>query len=42
MANRAKLTLIANRLLSDETLEGPDLQELLAGSSLEAMPLAAE
>ena len=41
-ANRAKLTLLANRLLSDETLEGPELQEVLAGSSLEEMPLAAE
>ena len=37
-----KLTLMANRLLSDETLEGLDLQELLSGSSLEEMPLAAE
>jgi len=41
-ANRAKLTLIANRLLSDETLEGPDLQGLLSGTSLEEVPLAAE
>ncbi len=41
-ANRAKLTLMANRLLSDETLEGPELQELLSGSSLEEIPLAAE
>jgi len=40
--NRAKLTLIANRLLSDETLEGPDLQGLLSGTSLEEVPLAAE
>ena len=37
--NRTKLTLLANRLLSDETLEGPDLQNLLSGSSLEEMPL---
>ncbi len=41
-ANRPKLTLMANRLLSVETLEGPELQELLSGSSLEGMPLAAE
>ena len=41
-ANRAKLTLMANRLLSDETLEGPDLQDLLSGSLLEQLPLAAE
>ncbi len=40
--NRAKLTVIAKRLLSDETLEGPELQELLSGSSLEEMPLAAQ
>ena len=41
-ANRAKLTLIAKRLLSDEILEGADLQELLSGSSLEELPLAAK
>ena len=40
--NRAKLTLIAKRLIADETLEGPDLRELLSGSVLEEMPLAAE
>ena len=40
--NRAKLTALAIKLLSDETLEGPELQELLSGSSLEEMSLAAE
>ena len=40
--NRAKLTLMASRLLSDETLEGPELQELLTGSSLEEMPVAGD
>ncbi len=30
-SNRAKLTLLANRLLSDETIEGVELQQLLAG-----------
>jgi len=40
--NRAKLTALANKLLSDETLEGPELQEALSGTSLEEMPLAAE
>ena len=41
-ANRARLTYLANRLLSEETLEGPDLQELLAGSSPAEAPLAAD
>ena len=41
-ANRANLTLMANRLLSEETLEGTELQELLNGSSVKEMPLAAE
>ena len=40
-ANRAKLTLMAKRLISDETLEGPDLQEILSGSMLEEIPVAA-
>ena len=40
--NRAKLTLLADRLLSDETLDGPELQELLSGSSLEETPSAAD
>ena len=35
-----KLTLLAKRLLVEETLEGPDLQELLAGSQ-EEISLAA-
>ncbi len=30
--NRARLTLLAKRLLSDETLEGPELQQLLNGA----------
>jgi len=30
-ANRAKLTFLANRLLSEETIEGVELRELLAG-----------
>ena len=38
-ANRARLTHLANRLLQDETIEGSDLQELLAGSSLVEAPL---
>ena len=29
--NRAKLTLLANRLLSEETIEGVEVLELLAG-----------
>ena len=40
-ANRAKLTLLANRLLSEETIEGTELQDLLA-DSLEGVPLAAD
>ena len=40
-ANRAKLTFLANRLLSEETIEGVELRELLAGSPKEA-PLAAD
>jgi len=40
-ANRAKLTLLANRLLTEETMEGPELQELLAGAMDEA-PLATD
>ena len=40
-ANRAKLTFLANRLLSEETIEGAELRELLAGSPKEA-PLAAD
>ena len=32
-ANRAKLTLLANKLLVDETIEGTDLQKLLLGPS---------
>ena len=41
-ANRAKLTALAIKLLSKETLEGSELQEALRGSSLEEMPLAVE
>ena len=40
-ANRARLTLLANRLLSIETIEGPELQALLCGSG-EDVPLAAD
>ena len=40
-ANRAKLTFLANRLLSEETIKGAELRELLAGSPKEA-PLAAD
>ena len=40
-ANRAKLTFLANRLLSEETIEGAELRDLLAGSPKEA-PLAAD
>jgi len=36
-ANRAKLTLLANRLLTEETMEGPELQELLAGAMDEVL-----
>jgi cell division protease FtsH len=39
--NRANLTRMAKRLISDETLDGPELQELLANSSPEPLPLAA-
>ena len=39
-AQRTKLTLLAKRLLAKETLEGPELQELL-GVSQEEAPLAA-
>ncbi len=39
--NRARLTLLANRLLSKETIEGPELQALLSGSG-EEVPLAAD
>ncbi len=40
-AHRARLTLLANRLLSKETIEGAELQELLCGS-WEGVPLAAD
>ena len=40
-ANWTKLTFLANRLLSEETIEGAELRELLAGSPKEA-PLAAD
>ena len=40
-ANRAKLTLLANKLLVDETIEGTDLQKLLLGPSAEETSLAA-
>jgi len=39
-ANKAKLTLLANRLLSDETIQGSELQELLNGD-VERTPMAA-
>jgi len=39
-ANRAKLTLLAKRLLADESIEGTELQELLTGSP-QSQPLAA-
>ncbi len=35
-ANRAKLTLLANKLLSDETIEGRELERILSGSVEEA------
>ncbi len=41
-ANRARLTYLANRLLSEETIEGPALQELLVGSSPAEALLAAD
>lgn len=31
-ANRLRLTALANKLLSDETLDGPDLQDILANT----------
>ncbi len=37
-ANRAKLTAMANRLLADETLEGPDLQTFLKDAPLGVVP----
>ena len=40
-ANRAKLTLLANKLLVDESIEGADLQKLLLGPSAEDASLAA-
>ena len=40
-AHRARLTLLASRLVSKETIEGAELQELL-GSSLEEVSLAAD
>ena len=40
--NKARLALSANRLLTDETIEGPELRKLLSGSSLDDMPLAAD
>ena len=39
-AQREKLTLLAKRLLVEETIEGPELQQLLVGSP-ESVPLAA-
>ena len=39
-ANRAKLTLLAKRLLVEETIEGTELLQLLSGS-IEDAPLAA-
>ena len=39
--NRAKLTLLANKLLLDESIEGTDLQKLLLGPSAEDTSLAA-
>jgi len=41
-ANRPKLTALAIKLLSDETLEGPELQEALSGSTLAEIPLAVD
>ncbi len=38
---REKLTLLAKRLLSEETLEGPELQSILRGSSDPAVPQIA-
>ena len=39
-ANRTKLTFLANRLLSEETIEGAEVLELLAGSPKEARLVA--
>ena len=41
-ANRARLTYLANRLLTEETIEGADLQKLLVGSSPAEAPRAAD
>ncbi len=41
-ANRGRLTLLAKRLLSVETIEGTELKELLSGFSLNEAPLAAD
>ena len=38
--HRGRLTLLAKKLLAEETLEGQELQELLAGSTKET-PVAA-
>jgi len=40
-ANRAKLTLLANRLLTEETMEGPELRELLA-DAMDEVPLTTD
>ena len=40
-ANRARLTHLANRLLADGTIEGSELQELLAGPYAAEAPQAA-
>ena len=40
-ANRARQTLLANRLLSKRTIKGPELQALLCGSG-DDVPLAAD
>ena len=37
--NKARLTLLANKLLSDETIEGPELQQLLNGA-VERAPMS--
>mgnify|MGYP002832389599 CR=1 FL=1 len=39
-ANRAKLTLLANKLLMEETLQGAELQELLGVSAEDATAAA--
>ena len=41
-ANRARLTYLANKLLTEEAIEGADLQQLLVGSSPAEAPLAAD